>query len=151
MGAYVIRRLLLAIPTVFLISLIVFFLIRLMPGEAVDALAAKMADQVEDDIAAQREVIMRCLGLDAPVPVQFARWLGVLPTADGSFRGLLQGDPGDSFWRPNTVVEQIALRWPVTLQLSLMGLLVAPHRWYAASRPPLDRHGSEPLFTWRRL
>ena len=125
MRAYIIRRLLLVIPTVFLVSVLIFFLIRLIPGDTVDVMAAEMSRFGGIDIASARDEIMRTLGLDAPILTQYGRWLGVVPQADGSFSGLFQGDLGKSVWRPGTVLELIAFRWPVTLQLSLMALIIA--------------------------
>ncbi|MBA7569540.1 Glutathione transport system permease protein GsiC [subsurface metagenome] len=122
MRVYIIRRLLLTIPTVFLVSLIIFFMIRLIPGDAVDALLAQM--EGFGTVEVDREVVERALGLDVPVFTQYGRWMGVIPQADGSFSGIFQGDLGKSFWRADTVVEEIALRWPVTLQLGLMGLII---------------------------
>ena len=124
MRAYIIRRLLLLIPTVFLVSLIVFFTIRLVPGDAVDAVIARMGSIAGGDIEVIRAEVERALGLDVPAPVQYGRWVGVVPQADGSLSGLLQGDLGDSFWRPATVMEEIARRWPVTLQLGIMGMII---------------------------
>jgi len=126
MRAYIIRRLLLVIPTLFLVSLIVFFMIRLIPGDAVDAVAARMSGAGgEMGMAAAKADIARILGLDVPMHVQYARWIGVAPQADGSLSGILQGDLGKSFWEPRTVVEEVGLRWPVTLELGLLALIVA--------------------------
>jgi len=125
MRAYIIRRLLLVIPTVFLVSVLIFFLIRLIPGDTVDMMAAEMSRWGGIDVEAARDGIERALGLDAPVLTQYGRWLGVVPQADGSFSGLFQGDLGESFRRPTTVLEEIAFRWPVTLQLALMALIIA--------------------------
>ncbi len=126
MRAYIIRRLLLIIPTLFLVSLIVFFAIRLVPGNAVDAVAARMgAAGGEVGVAEAKVEIARILGLDVPVYVQYARWIGVLPGADGSFSGVFQGDLGKSFWEPRTVVEEVAIRWPVTLELGFLALIVS--------------------------
>jgi len=126
MRAYIIRRLLLVIPTVFLVSLIVFFLIRLIPGDAVDALVVRLigAGGGGGDILAVKAEVERALGLDVPVLTQYGRWVGFVPQADGSFSGFLQGDLGESFWRPGTVLELIARRWPVTLELGLMALII---------------------------
>jgi len=124
MRAYIIRRLLLVIPTVFLVSLIVFFTIRLIPGDAVDAIVARMGAIGGGDIELIRAEVERALGLDVSPLVQYGRWVGVVPQADGSLSGFLQGDLGDSFWRPTTVMEEIARRWPVTLQLGIMGMII---------------------------
>jgi len=124
MRAYIIRRLLLAIPTVFLVTLIIFFLIRLVPADAVDAMAVWLTKEgAEFEMA--REEVERMLGLDVPIYQQYGRWLGVVPQADGNFSGLFQGDLGKSFWRPGTVVEEVARRWPVTVLLGIMGLVIA--------------------------
>ncbi len=119
MRAYIIRRLLLMIPTLFLVSLIVFFLIRLIPGDIIDAMQAKVAD-VEID----RPMMERALGLDKPAIVQYGRWMGVLRQVDGSFSGIFQGDLGVSWWQRLSVVELVALKWPVTFQLGLMAIIV---------------------------
>ena len=97
MRTYIIRRILLAIPTVFLVTFIVFFLIRLIPGDVIDIMAAGLISQGVD-IDAARDMLMDRLGLDVPVIVQYGRWLGVIPGEDGSFSGLLQGDLGISLW-----------------------------------------------------
>jgi len=124
MRAYVIRRLLLVIPTVFLVTLIVFFTIRLVPGDAVDAVIARMGTIGGGDTEVIRAKVEGALGLDVPALVQYGRWVGVVPQADGSLSGLLQGDLGTSFWRPATVMEEIARSWPVTLELGIMGILI---------------------------
>ena len=124
MSAYIIRRLLLAIPTLFLVSLIIFVMIRLLPGDAVDALVAEMAE-FGGSKQVNRAAVERSLGLDVPIYIQYGRWVGILPGADGSFDGIFQGNLGRSFWQKRTVIQDIALRWPVTLELGLMGLLIA--------------------------
>ena len=124
MRAYIIRRLLLAIPTLFLVTLIVFLLVRLVPGDAVDAMAVELALQGVD-IDSARDQIEQMLGLDVPILQQYGRWLGIVPQDDGSFSGIFQGDLGKSFWSPYTVVEEIARRWPVTIELGLIGILIA--------------------------
>jgi len=119
MRNYIIRRLLLVIPTLFLVSLIVFFLVRLVPGDIIDAMRSKALDVVLD-----RAAIEKALGLDAPVLTQYGRWLGVVPQVDGDFSGVFQGDFGVSWWQSVPVVELIAPRWPVTLELGVMGLII---------------------------
>jgi len=120
MRNYIIRRLLLVIPTLFLVSLITFIMVHLTPGDIIDAMRSKALD-VELDRAA----IEKALGLDAPLATQYGRWLGVVPQVDGNFSGVFQGDFGVSWWQSVPVVELIAPRWPVTLELGLMGLIIA--------------------------
>jgi len=120
MRAYIIRRLLILIPTLLLVSLLIFFLMRLMPGDVIDAMQA-----INMDVELDRPALERQLGLDAPVLVQYARWMGFAPQADGHFSGLFQGDLGFSVWNRKTVVELLAINWPVTFQLGLMALIVS--------------------------
>ena len=126
MRSYIIRRLLLTIPTVFIISIIIFFGTRLIPGDVIDAMVLRIVDSgsVSIDIEAAREMLERALGLDVALPVQYGRWMGVLPGADGNFSGILQGNWGKSLWHPSTVVEEIAQRWPITIELGIMALIL---------------------------
>ncbi len=121
MRAYIIRRLLLVIPTVLIVSLLIFFTIRLIPGDMIDAM---MSQPGAMDTEIDRAALEHELGLDAPAFVQYGRWLGVWPQRDGSFSGIFQGDLGTSWWSRLPVVELVALKWPVTLELGLMGLIV---------------------------
>ncbi len=120
MYSYIIRRLLLVIPTIFLVSLMVFLTVRLIPGDIIDAMQAGILE-VELD----RPAIEKALGLDAPAIVQYGRWMGVVPQMDGSFSGVFQGDLGSSWWQGVPVLELAATRWPVTLELGFLGLIIA--------------------------
>ena len=135
MYSYIIRRLLLVIPTIFLVSLMVFLTVRLIPGDIIDAMQAGILE-VELD----RPAIEKALGLDAPAIVQYGRWMGVVPQMDGSFSGVFQGDLGSSWWQGVPVLELAATRWPVTLELGFLGLIIAqlialPVGIYSALRP----------------
>ena len=120
MRAYIIRRLLLMIPTLFLVSLIIFLLTHLIPGDVIDAMQAGVTD-----VKLPRAELERQLGLDVPLMHQYGRWMGVVPQADGSFSGVFQGDLGSSLWRKVPVVQLVAQKWPVTVELSIMALIVA--------------------------
>ena len=72
MRSYVIRRLLLVIPTIFLVSLITFFMVHLIPGDIVDSMG--VADPTNP---LGRPTLERKFGLDAPLMVQYGRWPGV--------------------------------------------------------------------------
>ena len=124
MRNYVIRRVLLMIPTIFIVTIIVFFLIRLIPGNIVDSMIGQVLQRGSTEVV-DRAAIEHALGLDVPVLTQYARWIGVVPQMDGSFSGILQGDLGVSLWRDTTVLEEIAFRWPVTLELGVMGLIIS--------------------------
>ena len=141
MRAYLIRRLLLIIPTLFILTIIVFLAIRFIPGDVIDAMVQRMDFEYNID----REALERRLGLDVPIHVQYGRWIGVLPTPDwftgeSHFKGLLQGTFGESLFEdPLSIEERIIGRLPVTIQLGVMaiviGLLIAlPVGIYSAIR-----------------
>ena len=127
MRAYIIRRLLLVVATLFILSLIVFFSVRFLPGDTLDAMIG-MADFQEVDV--DREAVKRMLGLDVPVHVQYGRWIGVLPTPDlftgeSHFKGLLQGTLGHSLVGAREAVEEkIIDRLPVTIELGVMAIVI---------------------------
>ena len=135
MRAYIIRRLLLIIPTLFILTILVFLAVRLLPGDVIDATVNRM-QAWGAGIEIDREAIMRYLGLDAHVHVQYGRWIGVLPTPDwvtgeSHFKGLLQGTLGKSWTLSGfSIEEKIIGRLPVTIQLGAMaiviGLVIAP-------------------------
>ena len=126
MRAYLIRRLLLIIPTLWILTTLVFLSVRFIPGDTVDAMVGELdAQGVEVDRAA----IERMLGLDVPAWVQYGRWIGVLPTphwitGESEFNGLLQGTLGDSLLGFRSVEEKIIDRLPVTIQLGVMAIVI---------------------------
>jgi len=118
--AYAVRRLLILIPTLLAISLVVFLLTSLIPGDIVTSIQARIPEEVID-----RAAMEKALGLDQPLMVQYGRWLGILHQADGKFSGVFQGNLGNSWWRDEPVTKLIRLKWPVTIELGLMALIVA--------------------------
>ena len=112
MRAYVIRRLLLIIPTLFILSVLVFLSVRFIPGDIVDMMVASNLNPM---YGMDREVVLRALGLDVPVHVQYGRWL----------RGIfLHGTLGNSLLGAWTVEERILGRLPVTLELGLLAVVI---------------------------
>ena len=120
MRAYIIRRLMLMVPTLFLLSMLVFLAVRLIPGDIVMAMQATSISEGEVD----REAIERLLGLDAPIYVQYGRWLGVVPW-QGEYQGIFQGNLGVSWWRRETVTTLLAQSWPVTFELGFISIIVS--------------------------
>ena len=113
MQAYVLRRLLALIPTLFFASLIVFVTVRLIPGSVIDLMLS------QNDISADkfsRDQLISALGLDKPMWEQYASWMGGI---------LLRGDFGRSLWQSTPVAELLLARLPVTFQLGFMALIVA--------------------------
>ena len=108
-AGYIGKRLLAFVPLLFGISLITFFLIRLLPGDPARVLAG--STHYEEAI----EAIRQRMGLDQPIPVQYGIYL----------RNLLQGDLGQSWFTGKPVASDLADRAPATLELITYGLLLA--------------------------
>lgn len=105
------RRLLLALLAAFGVSVLVFALIRLVPGDVVTNLIG-----LEGNVSAAQQAEMRRLfGLDQPIPVQFGHWLAAL----------LRGDLGVSLRTERPVFADLLLRFPVTLELTVVALIIA--------------------------
>ena len=142
MRAYINRRLLLIIPTLLILTILVFLSVRFIPGDVIDVMVGDLAYMGAGDI--DREDLERKLGLDVPVYVQYGRWIGVLPTPDPTieeshFNGILQGTLGESLLGGLTVQQRILSRLPVTIELGVLaiaiGLLIAlPVGIYSAIR-----------------
>ena len=114
MRAYIIRRLLLIVPTLFILSILVFLSVRFIPGDAIDAIMGRMGmyNTLWD---VDREALERTLGLDVPVYVQYGRWIGDI---------FLHGTLGESLFSRESVEQAILERLPVTLELGLMAIFI---------------------------
>ena len=117
MRDYIIRRLLLTIPTLFAVTIIVFFTIRLIPGSAIDQMLAGHAGQAGQSAAHEvtAETLRHRLGLDLPIHIQYGRWIGAA----------LQGDLGKSLWTDIAVTDEIFQKLPVSIELGLLGIITA--------------------------
>ena len=123
MRAYVIRRLLLIIPTLGLVTVIVFLLVRFIPGDVIDMMMAQMSEQSGMGAELTEEYLREAMGLDQPLLVQYGRWLGVWPQKDGGFSGIFQGDLGESLWKSESISEEILQRLPVSLELGVIAMV----------------------------
>ena len=111
MGSYLVRRFGLMLLTLFGISVIIFLMLRIAPGNIADILfdAAGFVDPAE------KATIMKDLGLDKPIPVQYASWIG----------GLLQGDLGYSYVSDRPAIREILPRIPITAKVAGLALSFA--------------------------
>jgi peptide/nickel transport system permease protein len=110
MQQYVLRRVALAVPTLVLVSVIVFSIMRLMPGDVVIRMVEGHA------YAPTVEALRRELGLDRPAHVQYLEWVGGI---------LRRGDFGDSYWTRQPIWDEFVRRFPVTLELAMLTILVS--------------------------
>jgi peptide/nickel transport system permease protein len=122
MLTYTIRRLLIMIPTLLVISLVTFSIIKLPPGDFLSNKIAELRSQ-GDKAALERVVFLRKqYGLDKPFIEQYAVWVGIWPTERG-FSGLLQGDWGWSFEHDLPVNEVIGDRMLLSFVLNFTVVL----------------------------
>lgn len=111
MGTYVIRRFFLMLLTLFGISVLIFTMLRLVPGNIADIVfnAAGMID------VAEKAKLEKELGLDRPIPVQYVEWVS----------GLARGDLGYSYVSEKPAIDEILPRIPITAKLAGLALLFA--------------------------
>jgi peptide/nickel transport system permease protein len=110
---YIIKRLLLMIPTLFGVAVLIFLLLRVVPGDVVEARFLSQGSQFQSQQLMDME--RKKLGLDQPVWKQFTTWMG----------GLLRLDFGVSMWTGAPITEEIKLRFALSLQLAVMATMVA--------------------------
>ncbi len=110
MQQYIFKRLLLAVPTLIGVSLIVFFMVRLIPGDIVDQIAGDTPPTPEFRAQVEQE-----LGLDRPAAEQYFHWLG----------GVLRLDFGDSLRYNAPVSDLLKNKLPVTIEMSLIALFIS--------------------------
>ena len=113
MRAYIIRRLLLVIPALLILSILVFLSVRFIPGDVIDVMVGRLAFLGVGGV--DREALEQMLGLDQPVYVQYGRWMGGI---------LLHGTLGDSLMGDWSVEEKILGRLPVTIELGLLAIVI---------------------------
>lgn len=114
MSGYILRRLMALLPTLLVASIIVFGVVRLVPGNVLDLMLS------ENDFSSSghetRAQLEEALGLDEPIYVQYLVWMKNI---------VLHGDLGDSLWRNTSVLGEIGDRLPITLELGLLSLFFA--------------------------
>ena len=113
MARYVLRRLLLAVPTLLIVMALVFSIMRLLPGDIIKLMIS------EQNYAVDENALRKQLGLADPIPVQFGKWLV----------NLAKGDLGNSLWTRQPIRDELANRFPVSIELGvysvIIGLLIA--------------------------
>lgn len=123
---YIVRRLMIGLITLFGVAVLVFLLMRVLPGDAAVMLSGAGAGAVsEQELAGVRAK----MGLDRPLPVQFAEWVGKAIVLDF----------GDSLRTGNPVTEDLVRRFPYTLQIVVMAT-----DWLSRPRPKGSDVGSDP-------
>jgi peptide/nickel transport system permease protein len=109
MREYFLKRVLLMVPTLFLVTVFVFLLMHLRSGDVVLQMLEGYA------YAETVEALRHELGLDKPLYEQYLTWMG----------GILQGDLGRSLWTKESILLEFARRFPVTLELTLLTIIIS--------------------------
>jgi len=130
MGTYIVRRLVQAIPMLFLVSVVLFALVNIAPGGPMSAYSR--TNRMPEE---KKEAIRRSFGLDKPLPVQYIVWLvgndwmkidtdgDGIPDGYGTRKGVLRGDFGFSYKDREPVLDKIADKLPNTIYLMFFTLL----------------------------
>ena len=113
MRTYILKRLLLVIPTLLGVAVIVFLIMRVIPGDV--ALMILGGDDGGRIDQSQVDALRRQLGLDQPLIVQFGTWLW----------GVVRFDFGNSLWTGQPIAHELVIRLPLSLQLALMATFVS--------------------------
>ncbi len=115
MRDYILRRVLLVIPSVFVLTVLVFGMVRLLPGDVVDTIAAQLSGGRGGEIdPALKERIRQDLGLDRPIYIQYFVWVSEI----------VRGDLGASLLTKIDIVEDIKRRFPITFELVIFTLVL---------------------------
>ena len=113
MKKYVAQRILFAIPTLIGLTILIFGIMRILPGDPLGAFYSM--ESMERFTDAQKDKLMADLGLDRPLYVQYASWMG----------DLLTGSLGKSFLRGDNVADMILLRGPISAQIGVLSIVIS--------------------------
>lgn len=114
MRQYLLRRILITIPTIFGVTILIFLAMRVLPG---DLLAVRQSESTSAIVLTEEELqeVRASLGLDRPLYEQYLSWM----------RDIVRGDLGRSFWRQDPISETILRRAPITAQIAMMSIVIA--------------------------
>ena len=115
MYKYIATRLIIAVPTLFVVSLIIFVIMRILPGDPLISFLGIELDQISQITPAQRQALLAELGMDRSWVAQYGSWMG----------GVLHGDMGDSFLRGDSISGVIARRGVLSAEIAVIAVLIA--------------------------
>src|SRR5215213_9221289 len=111
MNNYLLRRLMVTIPTIIGITMLIFLVMRILPGDPVSVVFGQ--ESFVTMSAADQERFRADLGLNKPLYAQYLDWMVAIA----------QGDLGRSFWRNDTVADLLVRRGPITVQIAIMAII----------------------------
>lgn len=114
MQTYIIRRVLLIIPTLILITIVVFLSVRFIPASVIDMMMGEMWSQMTlQEEEETREYLRQALGLDKPIHVQYGEWLS----------RVVRGDLGESLWTKRDIREEMLDKLPISIELGIIAVI----------------------------
>ena len=113
MRTYILKRLLYAIPTIFGITVLIFGIMRILPGDPLGAYYG--IETIIQWTPEQKAAILRDLGLDKPIAVQYAVWV----------KDIASGKLGESFFRGDPIIEILAQRGPISAQIGIISVAIS--------------------------
>jgi peptide/nickel transport system permease protein len=114
MSRYVMRRLAIAVPTIFGITVLIFITMRVLPGDPLAMMGSQGQSTrvlTEEELASARA----SLGLDQPLHIQYLRWLG----------DIARGDLGYSFWSSEPLIDQVLRRGPISAEIAILAIIIS--------------------------
>jgi len=130
MNTYLLRRVLVSIPTIIGITVLIFLVMRVLPGDPVSVVFGQ--ESFNTLSPADKERFRSDLGLDQPLHIQYLEWMAAVA----------RGDFGRSFWRNDTVRDLLARRGPITVQIALMAIGISWLIGIPIGIMSATRHGS---------
>jgi peptide/nickel transport system permease protein len=119
MAAYLIRRILLIIPTLVLVTIIIFLTVRFIPGSVIDMMMEQLGPEAwsgsNEELEAAEDALRHKMGIDLPIHVQYGRWVAAIVT---------EGNFGESLWTKQPVVDEIKRAFPVSFELGFLAILI---------------------------
>jgi len=126
MSKYVLKRIGYMLLVFFVVSFLMFSVYNLIPSDPARAQMEPLKSTLKPEEYEQRYLALReSMGLDAPLPVRYARWMGLIPDVNGKFDGLLEGNFGYSQVYKKDVIEVIPDRMANTIFINIFSTIIA--------------------------
>ncbi|MDA0769008.1 MAG: hypothetical protein BZY79_00685 [SAR202 cluster bacterium Casp-Chloro-G4] len=141
MYTYIAKRLLYAIPALFGVTILIFVIMRVLPGDPLGAYFG--VEEIKRLTDAQKAEVLNDLGLDRPYIVQYGSWIGDI---------LLRGSLGESFFRGDPIIRILASRAPISAEIGILSVLISwliglPVGIISAFRPQSKMDSTASMFT----
>ena len=126
MKKYIIKRILYMVIVFFIVSFLMYFLFNLIPSDPARNQLEAMKTSLKPEQYQQMYQQLRLeMGLDDPIILRYARWMGLMPTVKNGFNGLLQGNLGYSLYFKKNIIEVVVAPMKTTIFLNIFSTILA--------------------------